>query len=123
MYMVIRKYYIIPGSSPALQQRAQTELVPLLRQIPGFLTHYLLPVGEDKIVSISLFDSKGNADLASGPTGFWMRHLSSALGDCILGLPEIIAGQTGVYSGMPLASQPEPAALRAQFEARLAGMV
>jgi hypothetical protein len=40
--------------------------------------------------------------MASGPTGFWMRH---ALDDVVLGLPEIIAGQTEVYNGQACSSQ------------------
>ncbi len=47
------------------------------------------------MTSISIFDSKGHADMASGPTGFWM---SEALGNEVLGLPEIFAGQTEVYT-------------------------
>ncbi len=121
MYMVIRKYYIIPESSTALQQRVQTELVPLLSQIPGFVTHYLLPVGEDEIVSISLFESQALAESATRQVIDWMRERFLVF---TLGLPEIISGQTGAYIGMPWpASQPEPGALRAQFEARLAGIV
>ena len=55
-------------------------------------------VGTDQLVSISIFDSKGKAALADGPMGFWMRRLSAALSDCILGRPAIVSGQTEVYS-------------------------
>jgi hypothetical protein len=97
MYTTIRTYYIKPGSSSQLKQRIQALVEPQISNLPGFIGHYLLEVSPEQMTSISIFDCKGHADIASGPTGFWMRD---ALGDCVLGLPEIIGGQTEVYNGM-----------------------
>ena len=98
MYTTIDKYRIVPGAGAELKRHIQMEFKPLIGRLPGFVGYYLLEVGADQLVSVSIFASKGKADLASGPTGFWMRRLSSALGDCILGRPEIVSGQTEVYS-------------------------
>jgi hypothetical protein len=85
MYTTIRTYYIRPGSWPEFKRRFQTHVMPWIRGLPGFVGSYLLEVSADQVSSISIFDSKGHADLASGPIGFWMRD---AVGDSVLGLPE-----------------------------------
>ncbi len=95
MYTTIRTYYIKPGSGSQLKQRIQEFVEPQISGLPGFMSYYLLEVRTDRMSSISNFDSKGHADMASSPTGFWMRK---ALGNDVLGLPEIIDGQTEVYT-------------------------
>ncbi len=102
MYTTIHTYYIKPGSGTELKQRIQALVEPRISGLPGFVGYYLLEVRTDRMTSISIFDSKGHADMASGPTGFWMRD---ALNNSVLGLPEIIAGQTDVYSGQACSSQ------------------
>ncbi len=94
MYTIIRTYAIVPESASELKRRVQTDLVPLINCLPGFVAYYLLDVSADEVVSVSIFDSKGHADMASGPTNFWTRDL---LDGFIQGLPEITAGQTEVY--------------------------
>ena len=96
MYTTLRTYYLKPGSGSRLKRRIQAHIEPRISGLPGFIGSYLLEVSADQVTSVSIFDSKGHADIASGPTGFWMRD---ALGDDVLGLPEIIAGQTAVYNG------------------------
>jgi hypothetical protein len=97
MYTTLRTFYIMPESGSELRRRIRAHVEPLIRGLPGFVGYYLLEVSADKVTSVSIFDSKGHADIASGPTSFWMRD---ALGDYGLGLPEIISGQTDVYSSV-----------------------
>ncbi len=94
MYTTIRKYYIVPGSASELKRRVQADFEPLVSCLPGFVAYYLLDVSIDEVVSISIFESKGYADIASGPTAFWTRDF---LDGFVLGLPEITTGQTEVY--------------------------
>ncbi len=98
MYTTICTYTLVPGSGAALKRHIQAHFVPRISCLPGFVGYYLLEVSADQLVSVSIFDSKGKADLASGPTGFWLRRLSAAAGDCILGPPVIVSGQTEGYS-------------------------
>jgi hypothetical protein len=97
MYTTICKYDIVPGSGAEFKRCIQAEVEPRISCLPGFVGYYLLEVSTDQVVSVSVFDSKGHADIASGPTGFWMRNV---LGDYILELPEIVSGQTEVYSSV-----------------------
>ncbi len=93
MYTTICTYTLVPGAWAKLKQRLQTEYKPLISRLPGLLDYYLLQGKADQLISISIFDSKGHADLASGLLGFCMRN---ALGDCMLGQPKIVSGQTEV---------------------------
>ena len=102
MYITVRTYYLRPGSWSRLKRRIQAHVEPQISGLPGFVGSYLLEVSADQMTSVCIFDSKGYADIASGPTGFWMRH---ALGDSVLGLPEIISGQTDVYSSVEARSR------------------
>lgn len=101
MYTTICKYTIVPGSmAEFFKRRIQAEFEPLISRLPGFVGYCLLEVNADQVVSVSTFDSKGHADMASGPMGFWMRRLSSATGDSILGQSEIVSGQTEMDSSV-----------------------
>jgi hypothetical protein len=102
MYTTIHTYYIKPESCSVLKQRIQALVEPRISGLPGFVGFYLLEERTDRMTSISIFDSKGHADIASGPSGFWIRD---ALRDSVLGLPEIITGQTDVYNGQACSSQ------------------
>jgi len=102
MYTTIHTYYIKPGSSSDFKQRIQALVEPRISGLPGFIGYYLIEVRTDRMISISVFDSKGHADMASGPIGFWMRD---TLDGSVLGLPEIIAGKTDVYNGQACSSQ------------------
>jgi hypothetical protein len=95
MYTTIHTYYVKPGSGSQLKRRIQAYVEPRISGLPGFVGYYLLDVSTDQVTSISIFDSKGHADAASGSTGFWMRD---ALGDYVRGLPEIIADQMEAHN-------------------------
>ena len=91
MYTMIDTYTLEPRAGAQLKQRLQAEYESLIRYMPGLVDYYLLEGNADQVISISIFDSKGHADLASGLLGFCMRKV---LGDCILGQPQIVSGQT-----------------------------
>jgi hypothetical protein len=102
MYTTIHTYYLKSGSCSGLKQRIQALVEPRISGLPGFVGFYLLEVRTDRMTTISIFDSKGHADIAGGPSGFWIRD---ALSDSVLGLPEITAGHTDVYNGQACSSQ------------------
>src|SRR2546428_560881 len=56
-YMAIRKYHIIPGTGEEFLHRVQAGFVPIISRIPGFIAYDALQVGNDQIISISVFDT------------------------------------------------------------------
>ena len=103
MYATICTYALVPGARAKLKQLLQAEYKSLISRLPGLLGYSLLQGKADQLISISIFDSKGHADLSSGLLGFCMRKV---LDDGILGRPEIVSSQIEVESsGAARASQ------------------
>jgi len=95
MYIAIRKYYIIPGRVDELLQRVREGFVPIISQVPGFVAYYLLEVGNDVVVSISIFKSRAGAEESTRQAAGWVEKNIASL---IQGLPEITVGGVRVFS-------------------------
>ena len=94
-YMAIRKYHIIPGTGEEFLHRVQAGFVPIISRIPGFIAYDALQVGNDQIVSISVFDTPLGV-IESTPRALqWVQENIAGL---IQGMPEVMAGQVGASS-------------------------
>jgi heme-degrading monooxygenase HmoA len=89
MFASIRKYKVRRGSVEELAQRVQAGFVPLMRQIQGFRSYYLLDGGPDVLITISIFDSADAAFASNETAADWVR-------DNVLeftrGMPEVMVG-------------------------------
>jgi len=94
-YMAIRQYHIIPGTGEEFLHRVQAGFVPIISRIPGFIAYDALLVGNDRIVSISVFDTPLGV-IESTPRALqWVQENIAGL---IQGMPEVMAGQVGASS-------------------------
>jgi len=94
-YMAIRQYHIIPGTGEEFLHRVQAGFVPIISRIPGFIAYDALLVGNDRIVSISVFDTPLGV-IESTPRALqWVQENIAGL---IQGIPEVMAGQVGASS-------------------------
>jgi heme-degrading monooxygenase HmoA len=89
MYAVIRKFNKMRPISEAAR-RAETGLVPILRQAPGFQGYYVVNAGNDMVVSISLFDTQEAVQEAHRRAMTWIKD---NLSDLFEGQPEVITGE------------------------------
>jgi len=89
MYAVIRKFNKMRSIEEA-GRRAETGLVPLLRQSPGFRGYYVVKGGDEMIVSITFFETEQAVQEAHRRAMDWVRD---NLGDLIEGQPEVVAGE------------------------------
>ncbi len=88
MHASIRKYSIIPGTGKEFLQRVQEGFVPIISQVQGFAAYYVLEVGENQVISISLFDTQAGAETSVQKAADWVaRNLAPVL----QGRPEITA--------------------------------
>jgi hypothetical protein len=94
-YMAIRKYHIIPGTGEEFLLRVQAGFVPIISRIPGFIAYDALQVGNDQIVSISVFDSPLGV-IESNPRA--LQWVQDNIVELIQGMPEVMAGQVGASS-------------------------
>ena len=65
MFTSIRKYNVRRGSAEELARRVREGFVPLMRQMPGFRSYYLLDGGPDVLITTSMFDSADEAFLSN----------------------------------------------------------
>jgi hypothetical protein len=94
-YMAIRQYHIIPGTGEEFLHRVQAGFVPIISRIPGFIAYDALQIGNDQIVSISVFDTPAGV-IESTPRALqWVQENIAGL---LQGMPEVMAGQVGASS-------------------------
>jgi hypothetical protein len=72
VYTVIRKYNIFPKTVEDFSLDVQDNLLPILRQMPGFRAYYLLETGANEAVAVSTFDSLADAKVAARLTMDWV---------------------------------------------------
>ncbi len=95
MYIAIRKYYIIPGSCDEFMQRVQGGFVPIVSQMPGFISYYAMRIRSDEVVTISIFETRAGAEESTPRALEWVQKNISWL---IQGLPEVTVGQVRASS-------------------------
>src|ERR1700753_277529 len=91
MFTSIRKYRMRRGSAAAIARRVQEGFVPLLRQMPGFRSYYLLDGGPDVLITISRFDSVDEAYASNEKAADWVRN--NVL-EFTKGMPEVMVDNT-----------------------------
>jgi heme-degrading monooxygenase HmoA len=91
MFTSIRKYRVRHGSAEELARRVQEGFLPLLRQMPGFRSYYLLDGGPDVLITISRFDSADAAFASNEKAANWVRN--NVL-EFTKGMPEVMVGNT-----------------------------
>ena len=91
MFTSIRKYHVRRDSAEELARRVREGFVPLLRQMPGFRSYYLLDGGPDVLITISRFDSADEAFASNQTAADWVRN--NVL-EFTKGMPEVMIGNT-----------------------------
>ncbi|HKH19745.1 MAG TPA: antibiotic biosynthesis monooxygenase [Gammaproteobacteria bacterium] len=90
MYAVIRRYQFDPSASEELDRKIRENFMPLLKDVPGFVTYYWLNSGEGSGASLSVFDSQeGAEESVRAAANFTQQHLSGLT----MSKPEILEGE------------------------------
>ncbi len=91
MFTSIRKYTVRRGSAEELARRVQDSFVPMLRDMPGFRSYYLLDGGPNVLITVSMFDSADEAFASNARAADWVRN--NVL-EFTRGMPEVMIGNT-----------------------------
>jgi hypothetical protein len=91
MFTSIRKYNVRRGSAEELARRVREGFLPLLQQMEGFRSYYLLDGGPDVLITISRFDSADEAFASNERAADWVRN--NVL-EFTKGMPEVMIGNT-----------------------------
>ena len=89
MYAAIRKYSIKPQFMNEVMQRIQEEFLHIISRQPGFTAYYALRVGNDEVLTLSVFETQAGAE-GSTPLGF--EGVKQNLAGFIQGVPETTVG-------------------------------
>jgi hypothetical protein len=94
MYAVIRRYQFDPSASAEINRQVSTTLVPIIRDVPGFVAYYWLDTGAGEGASLSAFQDKAGAEESVRLAAeFVQHHLASLVGE-----PEIIQGEVQAHA-------------------------
>jgi quinol monooxygenase YgiN len=96
MFAAIRYYRAEPPSIDEVVRRVQEDFVPLIRDMQGFVSYFILVPSEreDEIVSVSVFEDQQSAEESNRKAAEWVaQNLSELLGPT----PELAGGQVVVY--------------------------
>jgi heme-degrading monooxygenase HmoA len=73
-YGRITTFVFKPGVAEALQERVETEFVPLLRQQPGFVRYVAFQTGPESAITFTAFASRGEGEAAAEVIRGWMER-------------------------------------------------
>ena len=104
MYTVIRTYNIFPMTIEDFSQDVQDNLLPILRQMPGFMAYDLAEIGDHEVVVVSTFDSLTDAKMAARLTMEWVGKHPELY---FHGFSKPLAGQVRVHCTPVSLRQPE----------------
>ena len=96
MYTVIRTYNIFPKTVEDFIQDVQENLLPILRQMPGFRAYDLVESEDNEVVIISTYDSLTDAKVAARLTMDWVGKHPELY---FQGFSKPLAGEVRVHSG------------------------
>ena len=74
MHATLRRYEGVESSRTVeLTKKVDENLIPKLKELPGFSGYYLIEAGNGVMTSLSLFDTAEHADKSSRLASNWVR--------------------------------------------------
>ncbi len=74
MYIVIRTYDLVPGTTEDFIQDVQKSLVPILKEESGLRDFTVAEIADNELVAISFFDSLTDAKESAQQTAAWVAE-------------------------------------------------
>ena len=72
-YARLSTYDIVKGSFDELTQLTEKGILPMFVREPGFVDHGLLDVGNNKVVAISIWETRDEAQKSAGMAATWVQ--------------------------------------------------
>ena len=96
MFAAIRYYQADPPSIDEVIRRVQEDFVPLIRDMQGFVSYFVLVPSEreEDIVSVSVFEDQQSAEESNSKAAEWVVQ---NLDELLRPSPEFASGQVVVY--------------------------
>lgn len=88
MYITVRKYST--DSMEILIEKIKAEFVPIIKLAPGFIDYYVVPLSEESLMTVNLFDTEVNGTHSNTIARKWIEENISYM---YAGPPEILEGE------------------------------
>ena len=72
-YTRLSTYEIVKGSFPELSTLAELGILPVFAREPGFVDYGLVDAGINKVVSISIWDTRDQAQRSATTAATWLK--------------------------------------------------
>jgi heme-degrading monooxygenase HmoA len=92
VHATVRHYSGSPGFADALVER-ESDVRSLIQEIDGFRAYYLIKVGDDETVTVSVFDDASGADESVRRAAEWIRE---NLSDLSVQPPQVSSGEVAI---------------------------
>ena len=94
MFAVIRRYNTHEGSAEKIMQRVRDGFVPLISNLPGFVSYDVVRSPDGTLLSVSVFESREAADASNRLASDWVHENLASL---IRTAPVILSGDVMVH--------------------------
>ncbi len=89
MFLSIRKFSNVKNHDEVIK-KVEGELLPVLRDMPGFISYYATKFENGDLGSIGIYETKANADSASEKAMGWVKQ---NLAEHLPGEPMVLRGE------------------------------
>lgn len=96
MYASIRRYELLPRDVPELRKRVQEKFVPIISQVPGFVSYDVIEAENGVVVSVSVFEDESAAAESARRASAWVDQDAA---DLIRQARQVTTGEVTVHQG------------------------
>ena len=99
-YTRLATYDMVKGTFPELTGIAEKGILPIFAREPGFVDYGLVDAGHNKVVSISIWDTREQAQKSATTAASWIKD---NMGDRVR-LVTSYVGDLALFHGAPVAA-------------------
>lgn len=74
MYVQVARYRLGTGSPEELLPKIEEGNLPVLREVPGFVSYYALRLADDEVASVIVFTDRSGVETAESRLAGWIER-------------------------------------------------
>ncbi len=74
MYIAVRRSKLAPGTIDEAVRRIQEGFLPVISKLPGFITYYVVDVGDNTIMTVNIFEDQAGAEASTKTASDWAQQ-------------------------------------------------
>ena len=97
MYSIVREYLVENDRSDEFAARLESEFLPQIKFIPGFIAYYLVNIDPNRCLTINIFEDKAGAEASVAAARDWVASAAD-LTEMLPWPPRVVAGDVTLSS-------------------------